>query len=163
MILSSLKVCEQVSFPGSHAGWGHAQEPGICIYIVTTCHADVYLASFLRRSQALQTTYSQIIQLLELLHIITFLPYHQPPHIAVAHIDQEVPCREHHNNIQNWKHKPQGEHILLYVCKANRCALDTLCVIDFRLNYKVRAQRVQSSRSCHDTKCSLLVMRYITD
>ena len=91
-----------------------------------------------------------------------FLSHHSPSHIiAVAHIDQEIPCREHHNNIQNWKHKPQGEYILLYVCKANRCALDTLCVIDFRLNYKVRAQRVQSSRSCHDTKCSLLVMRYI--
>ena len=50
-----------------------------------------------------------------------------------------------------------------YVCKANRCALDTLCVIGFRLNYKVGTQRAPSSRSCHDTKCSLLVMRYIAD
>ena len=47
------------------------------------------------------------------------------------------------------------------VCMSKKCTLDSLCVIDFRLNYKVGTRRALSSRSCHDTKCSLLVMRYI--
>ena len=47
------------------------------------------------------------------------------------------------------------------VCMSKRRTLDLLCVIDCRLNYKVGTQRALSSRSCHDIKCSLLVMRYI--
>ena len=66
------------------------------LYIVTSCFADdVYLDSpLLDRDE---------VKLCQQQHSATETPSHYsyPPHIAVSYFDQEVPCREHHDNIQN--------------------------------------------------------------
>ena len=90
MVLSHLRVVNQSHPQGLvHVGAMHES------FVVTSCLADdVYLDSPLKDGDEVKLCK-------QLLATKTPSHYSYPPHIAVAYFDQEVPCREHHDNIQN--------------------------------------------------------------